>query len=191
MIELLVVMVIIAILTGASVYQFRSARFASAKNEAKAVASTYQKAVELFRLDHGGSAPSTSIPTCDWCTAGSPGTLDLRGPINQRSPNTYTFYARRVPAAMSDGRVCLLSASRAITVTSSGAAQVVIPTSCARAQSAVLYVQGYLPASTDPTRQAQYGFGIYFKKSQSWWPVCAYSTYPSGTNPFNLPPASC
>ncbi len=148
LVELIVVVVIIAILMAGSLYAFQSSRQSSYRSEVKTAARTYQKAIELYRLDHGGNVPSISSPGSlpgtvrpgTWRDATCPaisGQLLASGPANNRGMESTSIpevnaagcsslrsasYISTVPNSVSDGLVCVATnISRCATRTSRAA----------------------------------------------------------------------
>ena len=102
LVEILVVLVLIAIITGLGVVSIGSSRSSGQRMASVSVANAYAQAADRFARDHGGRYPDAP-PSTDWGPA-------KRGPV-ATILGTKRFYLRQVPEAVQDGTVLVHSSA--------------------------------------------------------------------------------
>ncbi|MCW2928034.1 MAG: hypothetical protein JWM86_2002 [Thermoleophilia bacterium] len=98
LVEVLVVMVIIAVLSGISVASIQSSRASGRLSATTTSGFAYANAIDEFARDHNGRYPA-GVGTADWARAAE------RGPVSTQLGGDAHPYLRSVPEPVQDGRV--------------------------------------------------------------------------------------
>lgn len=100
LIEAVIVMVILAIITGIAVPHFLGAKKTGFKREAAAAGATYRNAITAYQRQNMGRSPQAP-GTADW--------PDNKGPKNFIDPTNPSYLSNGVPPAVLRGEVVVLA----------------------------------------------------------------------------------